>query len=447
MGESGISFVVRPQTSGKEIKNPEEMLIVTIFYIAMAGSFCCFLQTPELLLFTMAGLFPIVVCIALRTHKKVIYGIAAALVVLVGFYSMLRFDLIADGARYLINNLYAASEAEQAYRYQYLTLQGAAPAEMCASVFLTVISLLLALVISVAGEKGRTAIGLSLVGAFAILSAYFGILPDNGWFTFWFFASVLLIIRGSGRRFSVFICSAALVVVVSMVVMGTAFVVVGGENPRVSQTEEELRDYFALSTVRYDSEMQELPGEEKEDDTTKSEAGMETEGSTGAESVFHRNWRRIFLTILFILLIALLLFIPAVLIDRINEKRTKNLAGIDSEDHRVAVRSMFRYTNQWLLAYGIVFENEPYSEFVDMLSDKILGEYADKYKEAVFLWQEAAFSSHEITKEQRREMWTFMEKTISLVWERATCSTRIRMKYRYALTKEVKYQCGSEKEA
>lgn len=118
------------------------------------------------------------------------------------------------------------------------------------------------------------------------------------------------------------------------------------------------------------------------------------------------------LFLILVLLTLLILFPPAMIYDRAQKKRAKNRAGLNDEDVAAAIRAMYLYTQKW-----VEFSKEalPCPEEI----------YA--------LWQEAAYSAHCMTEEQRDAMRAYMEQTVQTVQNGATRRERLKIQYRAAL--------------
>ena len=100
--------------------------------------------------------------------------------------------------------------------------------------------------------------------------------------------------------------------------------------------------------------------------------------------------------IVLIVWILLLLFVPAVIRDRLQKRRDRNRAGMDSADPAEAIRATFRYALLWLKAAGADAQETP------------------GYDAAYRLWQEAAFSDHAMTEAQRDAIAAFQQTTANV---------------------------------
>ena len=134
-----------------------------------------------------------------------------------------------------------------------------------------------------------------------------------------------------------------------------------------------------------------------------------------------------------VLLTLLILFVPSVIHDRLEKKRKKNRAGIDSDDPAEAVRAMFPYTVRWLRVYGLDGRETMFSAYTAKAEKEISFSYARQYEKMLELWNEAAFSDHEITMGRSEEMRSFMDMTIQMTKEKISRKERAKVRFRLAL--------------
>ena len=134
-----------------------------------------------------------------------------------------------------------------------------------------------------------------------------------------------------------------------------------------------------------------------------------------------------------ILLFALVLFLPALLSDLQKRRRAKNRAGLDGPDSGASIRAMFLYTLRWLYLGGLAPANIPFSGYTGQIEAVFSQEIRAGFEEVLPLWQEAAYSGHQLGEAERARMRRFMETTTRSVWDGLGRRGRLLAKYVYAL--------------
>jgi hypothetical protein len=175
-------------------------------------------------------------------------------------------------------------------------------------------------------------------------------------------------------------------------------------NKTISQWDEDLRDALAFSSVTY--EQMPVPTEVPEPEIVPPPSIEQEQPDHGVQ--------RKLINVLFFVLAALtlaILFIPAVIKDRAAKRSEQNREGLQAEDHSKAIHAMYLYAQRW----RELGDNQPVPEAV----------YA--------IWQEAAFSDHPMTGEQRNIVHCYMVDTAKRIWEGADWKMRLRIRYQWCL--------------
>jgi hypothetical protein len=199
----------------------------------------------------------------------------------------------------------------------------------------------------------------------------------------------------------------------------------------LSAWSESARDTLAGTTLAY-SETREETTVMEETSTTDNKEFYQEEGSVGdleGDKPLSRPIKVIFAIIAF----ALILFIPAIISDTNDKRRKKNRAGIESTDNALSVRAMFLYTMRWFELGGVAAENVPYSGLLGKVQERFSPEVRKEFESVLPIWQEAAYSTHEIDSVKREKMRSFMEQSRSQIWDKLSKKQRILSKYFYAL--------------
>ena len=300
-------------------------------------------------------------------------------------FALIRFGAVWNGIKILANRLFWLSEQTQSYEYSYFTVTGKSCGE--AVVFLSLL----------AGMINSPAI---LAGLWAVAMAYLGITPDGVWLALLLLAGLVSALPRQQRWFY------GLIVGILVLAIAFAAVNIAPEPSRaISEWDEQLRDSLAFSAVTYEQEP--IPTEVPEPEIVPQ---PETEFQQPDHGVQQKM-----INILFMILAALtlaLLFIPAVIKDRAEKKSEQARAGFDDPDHAAAIRAMYLYVQRWR-----------------RLSDSPMEIPVDVYA----IWQEAAYSDHALTAEQREIIHSYMVETVTTVWNAADQKKQLHIRYRICL--------------
>ena len=137
--------------------------------------------------------------------------------------------------------------------------------------------------------------------------------------------------------------------------------------------------------------------------------------------------------VLVIFLLLLMLFVPSVYLDRLKKKRERNRAGLSDADARACICASFRYVLRWLRLAGLEPENVPFASYSEKIETILGSEIAAQYLQILPLWQEAAYSTHEMTEQQRTQMRAFLQTAAPLVWKKLSKKQQIWVTYWLAL--------------
>lgn len=129
----------------------------------------------------------------------------------------------------------------------------------------------------------------------------------------------------------------------------------------------------------------------------------------------------------------MILFLPAILSDWFKRRRTKNRQGLDDPDNSAAVRAMFLYAMRWLRLGGLNLTNLPYSAYSVQIGETLSLELQALYEATLPIWQEAAYSGHDVSGGQRAQMRGFMEQVRQRVWDELDRKGRFLARYVRAL--------------
>ena len=346
--------------------------------------------------------------------------------------------LVRAGGALLVNRLYAASEAANAYAYFYLTVPGVSEPAALRAVW-TALGLLLGALCALAAARRWAALALFL--AVAALEGYFGLTPAR-WENLLLFAALaaaLLRRPVTARRAASALAPAAAALLLVLLLA-----------PRpiapVERYSEHLRDELA---IRASAALPDAPPPEAETNRTHRESRQREEQAqtdpaleqaqqgfvhqTEQEreiSLPHRvDYLRIALLLLAVAALLLVPFLPFLLLTRAQRRTDALRAAFDAEDNAAAIRAAFTHLMDWLRCCGLQTDNRPFAQCAGAVKTLLPDALAARYADAAAIWQEAAYSDHAMTDEQRRAVRALLRDAAHALYERADRRTRLRIKY------------------
>ncbi len=353
---------------------------------------------------------------------------------------------VRAGMAALANRLFAASEAVNAYAYlRFAVAEGENPADIRAA--LLAVFLLLGAVSSMG--RHRLCPTLLFLGI-ASLEAYFGITPGP-WRNLLLFSVLTLLFADGGREAKNGGILLAGITLVTLII----FLLFPRPIGAVEARSEQLRDTLgspvmtvAQPTAPPEAEKNLTHQESRQheeltrQDESREEAWREFARETETEqeiSLPHRtDWLRIVLLLLLAIALLLVPFLPFLLFTRARRRTEERQAEFGVSDNAAAIRAMFLHIMDWLREGGLKTENRPFSAYERAVEELLGGQYAERFRKAVSIWQEAAYSAHAMTDEQRFSVQELLDITVAELYEQANRRTRLRMKYVACL-------CGSER--
>ena len=348
---------------------------------------------------------------------------------------ILALSPLRDSAAALANRLYEASEAVNAYAYRYFEAgEAASPAEALpwlAAFFGALCAL-------AARRKG---VALAMLLAAALAEAYFGVTPPLWQNLLLFALPALSLLRGKADARS----CAALLAGIACVAL-TVSLLVPRPIASVEAYSEHLRDELgaaAMSAQRLSAppeaetnrthqesrqHEEDLPADALSQDPARTfEHLLESERELSKPQRI--DWLRIALWLLLSVVLLTAPFLPFLLLNRAGRRREARRAAFADADNAAAIRAMFSHTVDWLRAGGLRTENRTFAQCDGAVEALTSGEYAARYREAARIWQEAAYSGHAMTAEQRRVVRELLDDTAASLYEKANRRTRFRIRY------------------
>lgn len=321
-----------------------------------------------------------------------------------------------DGAAVLLNRLFAASEARQAYLYDYLPVSAAeADWTGCVRTALWPLGLAAGIPLGLAARWRSPLAPAGMFALFALLSAYLGITPHPICLAA-LAAALCGVLSARPAAWTAFAAG--------LFIAAAVFFALPGENARLSALDERLRDALALHTTAHADAQQTQPQTEQqaaeERDFYRQE---ETQADLGGDE---HSWTRPLSAALVIALLALVLFVPAIWSDVQKKRRARSRAGMDDARHDAAICAAFLYALRWLRLGGLDTPNAPFSTYAAAVGEHFTPDLRARYEDVLPLWHEAAYSDHAMTEEQRRRMRDFADAAQQAAWDRLNARQRLR---------------------
>ena len=416
-------------------------LLPLALFLALAVVLCALFGVTGEWLALLPGVAVVCVCALLPKRR----GWVARLVFAAGtICAALLIPAVNDGARLLANRLLSASEAVNAYAYHHFTVNAVDEAAAVRLALLDV-SVLLGVFCSLAKSRAWTV--LLFLGA-AFLEAYFGVTPGVWRNVFLFAVLAMLLVCGTGELKSGVALLAGMAVIVLAVTL-----IAPRPNAAVEAYSEKLRDELGSVAMRVTQQTSQPKAEtnsthqesrqheeaSRPDDLQKNTVReFERQKETEQEiSLPHRiDYLKIILWMLLIVALLVVPFLPFLLGSRARQRTEEKRAAFEAEDNATAIRAMFTHTMDWLRAGGLQTDNRPFSQCAEAIETLTDADYAAQFAEALPIWQEAAYSGHTLTDEQRQTVRELLVRTSSMLYEKANKRTKFRMNYVACLVRE-----------
>lgn len=404
-------------------------LAAMLLYLALWGGLCGMagLSASGVAPLALGGAFALFATFFFRRGKAALRfaAFAAAAAVLL----LTRLDAL-DGAKLLLNRLFAASEARQAYAYDKFPVPGTAGvAEMRAA--LLPAGLLTGLFCGLSARFRLRLAPALLFALYAGAAAFLGVSPDAGWYVLAALALTLIFTEAPTGSFQAAALRRGAALLPLAAVCVAVFLLFPGEDARLSAWDERARDVLALQTVAYADEAREQTPETPDPAETAQTGREERAERAGLLNAF--GWPELPPLVPVIALFALLLFVPSIYSDRLKKRRARNRAGLDAADNGESIRAAFLYAVRWLRFGGFSSENRPYGESAGQVEALFSPELREAYETILPLWQEAAYSEHAMDAAQREAMLEFMEQARRSARERLGARGRFLADYVEAL--------------
>ena len=351
----------------------------------------------------------------------------------IALLALLLIPAVRNGAEVLCNRLFAASEAVNAYAYEYFAVdaaQSTAAAWVCLSV---IVLSMLELVVCGRNPLFILLCALLTVGA----QAYFGLsLPAWLNVTVFFFLGFFLV-RGK--------ISPGMIVSAVVILLGISLLIVWrypGVDPWIESRSEVVRDRLTRAGIAAEFSGGVVPDEPIETRHVNSRTLIEGENESQTRQGFRivtedeqqislPDWAHSLTSYLPAVLGAVLVLCLVFGLYRVISGRRAARASrkiFDSDDRAAAICAMFRHIAAWLESFGYGGGNLPYRDWVPSLNSLPEG-YAEHFRESVPDFERAFYSEYQPDEEALRRVRELLTETEELLYHQADCGKRLRLKY------------------
>ena len=357
------------------------------------------------------------------------------------FLSFLLLFLIPQaryGLQELCNRIYGASEAVNAYAYVYFNV----PSGYSLLLAILLLCIIMAASVGITIITGSRLMSLLLMTVLAGFQVYFGLtFPD--WVNILLFILYMLwMLRRPWKKTEVIRVFASVIVLTV-----TVLLIWPGVDAATEQLSEKARDYLSRFAQEAPGTVQENPEGENETRRVHTRSLLYGDDPTQAEKEYrlttieeerislpHRiNYLKIALLLLLAIALLILPFAPFLWLNTRRKKALDARKAFDAEDTATAVCAIFQYVIAWLEATGNGAGNLPYRNWQRYLAPRLSEQYAQRFANCAALFEEAAYSEHSLSKEQRGQMLALLQETEQIMQEKADFRQKLFLKYKECL--------------
>ena len=336
--------------------------------------------------------------------------------------------------RELLNRVFSASEVVNSYVYPRF----AVPENQ--SVLPAVILLLcaVALLLGITAVLRSRLIALGLMAACVLFQVYFGLA-----FPSW--VNILLGILFAGwmlrrpvRRKDWMACGAFILLVTLMTV-----IFLPGVNADTEAASEKVRDRLTQLAEQIAGTVPESPAGETETRHIHTRSMENGDLEAGTEQEFRLvtveeeqismphwiNWVKMILLLLLSVLVVALPFTPFLLLNARKRKARENRKAFASENVSEGIRAIFGQIVLWLETVYPGTENLLFREWAGVLPEELPEGYVERFARCAADYEEAAYSSHPMPEEKRRNAMELLKETETALWNHSNRRRRFYLKY------------------
>lgn len=350
---------------------------------------------------------------------------------------LLVFSPARESLKCLCNLLFAASEAVNAYAYEYFTV--AADASPVPALVLLAAALACLLLSALVGGSRVVPLVTALVLAGGEI--WLGLTPPAAVNVLLFALLALLALPMETMRGRLVLLPAIAAIFLSVQLLAP------GVRVGLEETSEHVRDRLdpveQLVSGADHTPQQEPPQTAREenrlDTETAGEASGDTQNTQDYQHIYEQeqeisppkrtDYLKVAVLTLLILALLTLPFLPFVLFDARRRRALERRAAFDSPDCGKAIRALFLHLTAYLDSCGKGGGNQPFAQWDGTLTHTLSPEYAARFRQAAALFEEAAYSTHTMGEEQRAELQSLLNETEQLLYDGADRKTKLRLKY------------------
>ena len=340
----------------------------------------------------------------------------------------------ARGTQALMNRLFEASERVNAYSYVRFPV-GAEQSITMAALFLAAIC---AALLSLAVLSGSRIPAFLLMTGLVVFQVYFGLS-----FPVWVNVILLMLFgwRMRPRPFSKRDAGTVLTVIAAVTL--AVFLVVPGIDGPTESASESVRDWLGWAVQRLTDVVPETAAGRTETRHvhTRSLAPGNGESLPGEEyrlvtveeaQISMPRWiNYLRIVLLFLLAVALVVipFLPFLALNARRKKAAEIRKAFLSENVSEAVCAVFRHVIAWLEATENGAGNIPYVCWSDRLPERLPADYRQRFRQCAELFEEAFYSNHLMTENQRRQVLALLDETEKRLLSDSDWKQKLRLKY------------------
>ena len=343
-----------------------------------------------------------------------------------------------SGLAALVNALFDASEAANAYAYQRLPVAAGGSPILAAALLGAGFAGYAALLILSHSRLLPLLTALLLAGG----QAYFGLsLPPAANVAAFSLLGLLAMTRPVSLKAAGAYATALLAVSLAVAVLWP------GVDAATEAASERARDWLSQAAGSLSGEAREIPPEEMETRHVFTQSLREGEGGARPGRTFRLvsveetqiampRWIDYVRIALLLLLTGLAVFLPLTPFMALAARRRRALAArraFQSADVAEAIRAIFSHAVAWLDAMDCGAGNLPYVEWTARLSERMSPEYAARFEACAALFEEAFYSDHAMDEAGRAQALSLLEETERTLTARATRRQRLRLRYKECL--------------
>lgn len=342
-----------------------------------------------------------------------------------------------ESLKCLCNLVFAASEAVNAYAYDYFEVSDAASPVLALGLLVTAAAGVLLL----AYLRGSKIVPLLAALVLSGGEIWLGLTPPAAVNVLLFALLALLAAPADPLRGRLVLLPAIAAVFLSVQILAP------GVRTGLEEVSEHVRDRLdpveQLVSGADHTPQQEPPQTAREenrlDTETAGEASGDAQNTQDYQHIYEQeqeisppkriDYLKIAVLTLLILALLTLPFLPFVLFDARRRRALERRAAFDSPDCGKAIRALFLHLTAYLDSCGKGGGNQPFAQWDGTLTRTLSPEYAARFRQAAALFEEAVYSTHTMGEEQRAELRRLLTETERLLYDGADRKTKFRLKY------------------